>query len=137
MMKHAVSPLILIPVINIDVVFNFIQVSCSLMDQTKDAEVLPSYEDEHGGIIVEMKEPMDPNDFALMLRYSLSQWKLQVIMAFHFGITESQATATCVLHDPKSAIWITVLSYDLTEISICPFSLFRLSGSQSCMSQVS
>lgn len=94
MMKHATSPFILIPAINIDVVFNFIQVSCSLMDQTEDAEVLPSNEDEHGGVIVEMMELMDPNDFALILRYSLSQWKLQVIMAFHthihFGVTVSK-----------------------------------------------
>ncbi|KAH6822744.1 nudix hydrolase-like protein 10 [Perilla frutescens var. hirtella] len=60
-----------------------IQGSCSLMDLAKfengakGGQVLPSYEDEHGGVIVEMKEAMDPNDFALILRCSLSQWKLQ------------------------------------------------------------
>ncbi|XP_057765468.1 nudix hydrolase 2-like isoform X2 [Salvia miltiorrhiza] len=43
----------------------------------EDALVLPSYEDEHGGVIVELKEPMDPTDFALILKTSLSLWKLQ------------------------------------------------------------
>ncbi|KAI3456811.1 hypothetical protein Pfo_013474 [Paulownia fortunei] len=56
---------------------------CSLMDQqnfengTKEVRLLPSYNDEHGGVIVEMEEPMDPNDFSGILRCSLSQWKLQ------------------------------------------------------------
>lgn len=40
--------------------------------------VLPSYDDEHGGVIVEMEESMDPNDFSVILRASLSRWKLQV-----------------------------------------------------------
>ncbi|KAL0443278.1 UNVERIFIED_CONTAM: Nudix hydrolase 10 [Sesamum latifolium] len=40
-------------------------------------QLLPFYDDEHEGIIVEMKEPMDPDDFRVILRYSLSQWKLQ------------------------------------------------------------
>ncbi|PIN10248.1 NAD(+) diphosphatase [Handroanthus impetiginosus] len=39
--------------------------------------MLPSEDDEHGGVIVEMEEPMDPNDFSVALRCSLSQWKLQ------------------------------------------------------------
>ncbi|KAL1556178.1 nudix (nucleoside diphosphate linked moiety X)-type motif 2 [Salvia divinorum] len=43
----------------------------------EDAPVLPSCEDEHGGIIVELKEPMDPTEFSLLLKSSLSQWKLQ------------------------------------------------------------
>lgn len=40
--------------------------------------LLPSYDDEHGGVIVEMEESMDPDDFSVILRCSLSQWKLQV-----------------------------------------------------------
>lgn len=48
----------------------------------KEVQVLPSCDDEHGGVIVEMEEPMDPNDFSVILRCSLSQWKLQVFMEF-------------------------------------------------------
>ncbi|KAL0399120.1 UNVERIFIED_CONTAM: Nudix hydrolase 10 [Sesamum radiatum] len=44
---------------------------------TEEVQLLPFYDDEHQGIIVEMKEPMDPDDFGVILRYSLSQWKLQ------------------------------------------------------------
>ncbi|KAK4439698.1 Nudix hydrolase 10 [Sesamum alatum] len=56
---------------------------CILMDKAtpengiEEVQLLPFYDDEHGGIIVEMEEPMDPNDFSVILRYSLSQWKLQ------------------------------------------------------------
>ncbi|KAL8469704.1 hypothetical protein ACS0TY_032518 [Phlomoides rotata] len=46
-------------------------------DGTEVIRVLPSYDDEHGGVIVEMEESMDPNDFSVILRCSLSQWKLQ------------------------------------------------------------
>ncbi|KAL0353508.1 UNVERIFIED_CONTAM: Nudix hydrolase 10 [Sesamum angustifolium] len=43
----------------------------------EEVQLLPFHDDEHEGIIVEMKEPMDPDDFSVILRYSLSQWKLQ------------------------------------------------------------
>lgn len=55
---------------------------------TEDATVLPSCEDEHGGIIVELKEPMEPTEFALLLKSSLSQWKLLVILHPCFEITD-------------------------------------------------
>ncbi|KAL8033403.1 hypothetical protein ABFX02_13G156900 [Erythranthe guttata] len=53
------------------------------MDQTKfengieEVRMLPSFDDEHGGVIVEMEVPMDPNDFGVILRCSISKWKLQ------------------------------------------------------------
>ncbi|XP_051128636.1 nudix hydrolase 2 [Andrographis paniculata] len=45
----------------------------------EEVPLLPSCANEHGGVIVEMAEPMDPNDFRAVLRRSLSQWKLQGI----------------------------------------------------------
>lgn len=41
-------------------------------------QLLPACEDDHEGVIVDMKEPMDPNVFQAMLKASLSQWKLEV-----------------------------------------------------------
>ncbi|KAL2523784.1 Nudix hydrolase 2 [Abeliophyllum distichum] len=46
-------------------------------DEVQKFQVLPSYDDEHGGVVVDMKEPMDPNVFQAMLKASLSQWKLE------------------------------------------------------------
>lgn len=40
--------------------------------------VLESSNDDHGGVIVEMHEPMSPQAFAFSLRASLLHWKLQV-----------------------------------------------------------
>ncbi|CDP13716.1 unnamed protein product [Coffea canephora] len=40
-------------------------------------ELLPAFNDDHGGVIVELKEPMDSNNFRSRLRASLFQWKLQ------------------------------------------------------------
>ncbi|XAR56793.1 NAD(+) diphosphatase [Bertholletia excelsa] len=40
-------------------------------------ELLPGVNDEHDGIIVEMKEPMDSSVFLSLLRASLSHWRLQ------------------------------------------------------------
>ncbi|XP_006370010.2 nudix hydrolase 10 [Populus trichocarpa] len=41
------------------------------------AELLPASDDDHGGIIVDMKEPMDPDIFHAKLRASLSLWGQQ------------------------------------------------------------
>ncbi|XP_057461177.1 nudix hydrolase 10-like isoform X1 [Actinidia eriantha] len=40
-------------------------------------ELLSSVNDDHGGVIVEMKEPMDSEAFHSLLRVSISQWKQQ------------------------------------------------------------
>ncbi|GMN62334.1 hypothetical protein TIFTF001_031432 [Ficus carica] len=40
-------------------------------------ELLPATNDEHGGIIVDMKEAMEPATFSMVLRASISQWKRQ------------------------------------------------------------
>ncbi|KAG9159840.1 hypothetical protein Leryth_007847 [Lithospermum erythrorhizon] len=43
----------------------------------ENVELLPAVCDEYGGIIVEMKEPMNPSVFHSMLISSMEQWKLQ------------------------------------------------------------
>ncbi|XP_057433450.1 nudix hydrolase 10-like isoform X2 [Lotus japonicus] len=40
-------------------------------------KILPAINDAHGGVIVDLKEAMDPQVFAALLRSSLSQWKQQ------------------------------------------------------------
>lgn len=94
-------------------VASYIQVAYSSMDQnisengSKDERLLPSYEDGHGGVIVELEEPMDLNDFPLILRCSLAQWKLQVIM---HSLCQHAAQAIVVFIFSESGNWITVLS---------------------------
>jgi hypothetical protein len=41
-------------------------------------EILPSTNDAHGGVIVDLKDPMDPEIFATLLKSSLLQWRKQV-----------------------------------------------------------
>ncbi|CAL5390272.1 unnamed protein product [Camellia sinensis] len=54
-----------------------------LMDQVvaengvQQVELLFAVNDDHGGVIVEMKEPMDSKAFLSLLRASISQWKQQ------------------------------------------------------------
>lgn len=50
----------------------------------RKAELLSAVNDEHGGVIVELKEHMDPNVFLTLLRASILQWKLQVYYSNHF-----------------------------------------------------
>ncbi|KAJ8527645.1 hypothetical protein K7X08_015096 [Anisodus acutangulus] len=40
-------------------------------------ELLPAVNDEHGGIIVLVEDPMEPNVFHYMLKHSIKVWKLQ------------------------------------------------------------
>ncbi|CAI8596732.1 unnamed protein product [Vicia faba] len=40
-------------------------------------EILPATNDAHGGVIVDLKDPMDPEDFSSLLKSSLLQWKKQ------------------------------------------------------------
>lgn len=47
-------------------------------------ELLPAVNDDFGGIIVEMKEPMEPEAFRSQLRSSISLWKLQVSLLLIF-----------------------------------------------------
>uniref|UniRef100_A0A2P2KZN8 Uncharacterized protein MANES_03G141300 n=1 Tax=Rhizophora mucronata TaxID=61149 RepID=A0A2P2KZN8_RHIMU len=42
-----------------------------------DGELLTGIDDHHGGLIVDLKEPMDPEIFLLLLKASISQWRNQ------------------------------------------------------------
>lgn len=44
----------------------------------KGIGLLRAVEDKHGGVIVNMEEPMDSLVFASLLEVSLSEWKRQV-----------------------------------------------------------
>lgn len=44
----------------------------------KICELLPFVDDDYGGVIVEMKTPMDTKSFVAALRYSFEQWRSQV-----------------------------------------------------------
>lgn len=58
----------------------------------KICEVLPFVDDDYGGVIVEMKAPMDPKSFVTALKYSFAQWRLQVcagaITCMHLSLFE-------------------------------------------------
>ncbi|XP_040361827.1 nudix hydrolase 10 [Rosa chinensis] len=41
------------------------------------AELLPATNDDHGGVIVDMKDAMEPQAFRALLRASIVQWRLQ------------------------------------------------------------
>lgn len=43
-----------------------------------EAKLLSAVEDHYGGVIVEIKEAMDPATFASALRASISHWREQV-----------------------------------------------------------
>lgn len=43
-------------------------------------EILPATNDAHGGVIVDLKESMDSQDFAALLKSSLLQWTKQVVI---------------------------------------------------------
>ncbi|KAK9939764.1 hypothetical protein M0R45_016453 [Rubus argutus] len=42
---------------------------------TEHVELLPATNDAHGGVIVEMREAMDPRAFLTLLKASISQWR--------------------------------------------------------------
>jgi hypothetical protein len=44
------------------------------------AELLPATDDDHGGVIVDMKEAMDSEVFVTSLRASISKWRQQVVI---------------------------------------------------------
>ena len=48
--------------------------------------ILPATNDAHGGVIVDLKEAMDSEVFAALLRSSLSQWKQQVVIMIDIAL---------------------------------------------------
>lgn len=48
-------------------------------DEREEVGLLDAVDDIHGGVIVELKGPMDCKTFVSSLRASLSHWRQQVI----------------------------------------------------------
>ncbi|CAA0832455.1 Nudix hydrolase 2 [Striga hermonthica] len=48
-----------------------------LENGTNEVSLLHAVDDEHGGVMVDIKEPMDPDKFNMILRCSLSRWEQQ------------------------------------------------------------
>lgn len=46
---------------------------------SEHVELLPATNDDHGGVIVDMKEAMNSEAFQVLLRASISQWRQQVL----------------------------------------------------------
>lgn len=49
--------------------------SLTAEDQVQQVKLLTSTDDDHGGVIVEMDQPMDSTTFVSILRASISHWK--------------------------------------------------------------
>lgn len=49
----------------------------------KCVEILPFTNDDHGGVIVDLKDATDSEVFAALLKSSLIQWKKQVVITYY------------------------------------------------------
>lgn len=54
--------------------------------QQQEIKLLEGINDNYGGVVIKMNEPMDPNNFASMLKSSMSCWKNQVTPLFNFTL---------------------------------------------------
>lgn len=52
-------------------------------DQVQQVELLTSTDDDYGGVIVELDQPMDSTTFVSILRASILHWKQLVV--FHIS----------------------------------------------------
>ena len=56
------------------------------MDQVRTAievekvQILPGENDDHGGVVVNLEEHMDSDVFLTLLKTSMSQWTIQVLL---------------------------------------------------------
>lgn len=50
----------------------------SVSENSREIEPLPFVNDKHGGVIIEMKTPMDPGVFSAYLKAALAKWREQV-----------------------------------------------------------
>jgi hypothetical protein len=51
----------------------------AVADRSGNFEPLPFVHDKHGGVIIEMTAPMNPQVFSVSLKASLAKWREQVI----------------------------------------------------------
>lgn len=49
-------------------------------DQGEEVDLLTAFNDDHGGVIIDMKSPMSSKDFISSLRASILNWRQQVII---------------------------------------------------------
>lgn len=49
-----------------------------MSENSREIEPLPFVNDKHGGVIIEMKTPMDPGVFSAYLKAALAKWREQV-----------------------------------------------------------
>ncbi|KAK9080702.1 hypothetical protein SSX86_000460 [Deinandra increscens subsp. villosa] len=70
-------------VLDLQVVVSQFYIKCGLMAQlitengVENVQLLPAINDHYGGVVVELKEHMDPTIFLTRLKSSMSQWTLQ------------------------------------------------------------
>lgn len=51
----------------------------------ENVELLPATNDDHGGVIVDVKDAMEPQAFLSLLRASIAQWRQQVLLFYIFS----------------------------------------------------
>lgn len=58
----------------------FVMEQVPAANEVRQVKLLDATNDDHGGVIVEMSEPMDSEVFVPILRASVSYWKQQVVI---------------------------------------------------------
>lgn len=48
--------------------------------EAQQIKILTAINDDHGGVIVELNEPIDSNLFVSMLRASISEWRQHLVV---------------------------------------------------------
>ena len=84
------------------------------MEGSKGIELLNAEEDRHGGVIVNVEDPIDPLHFASLLEASISNWRQQV--HFQCNIISTSHHPTCYIYhfiqkpecvlQGKKGVWI-------------------------------
>lgn len=64
-----------------------VELNCALIGTgINHVKLLPASNDDHGGVIVDMREPVEPDFFLTMLRASMLLWRQQVFVTpAHFS----------------------------------------------------
>lgn len=74
--------------------------------QGEEVEILPATNDNHGGVIVEMKDPMDSRTFVFSLRASLEIWRQQVMKLWIINSQISFILTFCLGDLTWSTLWL-------------------------------
>ncbi|KAG5095313.1 hypothetical protein JHK84_050901 [Glycine max] len=90
-------------------------------------KILPATNDVHGGVIVDLKEPMDSKDFATLLRSSLLHWKQQLkeiiivsslylLYTMASSATEEQISLKVLVDEKKNRVVYAEAGKDFVDI---------------------